>query len=114
VWVIHANIAGNLLEKNWINRASPSTESLRVFLMLSVLLLFIFFLEPISSLAINLILLGSWALASYFAMTKFYFFIPGLPLALASMPIIFAGLACTVATLAMKELRETKRSLGLK
>jgi adenylate cyclase len=110
---IQATIASNLLDGSWIRRIPKSIESFALFISLFVLIFGIFILEPASALLYTTLWLSLWYIVSFLAFRYLGLFMPGSFLATFSIPTIFAGVACTVATVALKELRETKKMMGL-
>ena len=111
---VHATIAANLLEHNFINRFSHELESLFIFLMLFAVVSGIFFLDPKSAFYFMLCFLGLWFCGSYLAFVYLRFFFPGAVFAFCTVPTILAVVATTIAHLALKELEENKRMLGIK
>ncbi len=110
---IHANIAGNLMDGNWIRRLPIHLEAMAMFLLLFILIKGIISYQPKWALVYMLIYLGTWFMASFIAFSHYGYFIPGIFLALLCSPIIFGGASCVVATLALKELKNIKKTFGV-
>ncbi len=111
---IHATIAGNLLDNSWIRRLPPEVESITIMLLLFILILGIFFLEPLSAVIFVTSFTGLWFVGSYLAFLKLHYFFPGFLIALFSTPLILCGVMTTVARLALTELEDTRKMLGIK
>ncbi len=111
---IHANILGNLIEGNWIRSLNQITEALYFFFTIFFLILGILLLNPLSSLIHMTIYLSFWFSFSYYAFVYLNYFFPGFFFILLIAPFIFGASSCVIATQALKELKETKKMLGMK
>lgn len=110
---IHATILSNLLDSSWISRVEPSIEVISKFLLMLFLFLGIISFHPVNALIYMISFLSLWFLTTFILFTNFLLFAPGVFLALLFAPFIFAGAACVNASLAMKELKELKKTFGI-
>ena len=110
---IHATLAGNLIDKSWINKLSPELESLILFVMSAFIILVIILLNPKYSAIITLATLVVWFISLYVLFTFYNIFIPGFFVFLFSITIIFDVVMCAIAIMTRQELDELKAKLGL-
>ncbi|HMO18568.1 MAG TPA: CHASE2 domain-containing protein [Oligoflexia bacterium] len=110
---IHASIVGNLLEGRWIKTVPLDIWVCSLFVLLFILYVGILNLEPLQSFFYMIAFLVVWFLATLGAFSYLDYFVPGVFLALFMSTLVFSGAACASATLALKELRELKKTLGI-
>jgi len=85
---IHATAAANLLDGNWIKRASATKEILLLSLFCLLGCFLLLTLRPLLGLVTLVVVITSWSIVSYLAFTS-SLFIPGIVLSFILLPLVF-------------------------
>jgi CHASE2 domain-containing sensor protein len=90
---IHATIAANLIEGNWIRRLDSTVELVLISLAAFHITLLVFAVGPLTGILIGLVAAVGWLTISYYSFAYLYYFIPGITFCLIIGLVLFLRLA---------------------
>ena len=110
---VHAMIAGNLLQKNWIRRMDLQTEATLVTVGVFFVALLLCLLKPLPGLVVLIIVLLGWCSLSFAAFQRNYF-IPGAILVPFNLPLAYLLSLLQYYSFAKRAKEQMENVMGLR